>query len=703
MIIENENFCKMCFDKIADGQEICSKCDNKSNNELYPTVLEEGTVVGEKYVIGKVLGKGGFGITYLAYDCAGKKKVAIKEYFPDSLAHRDTGLTTLSLYTDGRYDDFKKGEESFYNEAKTLSLLSYNNNIVKVFEMFSENNTSYYVMEYLEGSDLKKHLMKNGPMPEKEVLSIMEHVMDAVSAVHSLDFLHRDISPDNIFLCKDGSVKLIDFGSARQVISQEAKTLTVMLKHGFAPFEQYKTHGVQGPWTDIYALGATIYYAITGKVPLDAPSRIDKPDLDMTNVSENLSWVLKGMLNIQPEYRFRSIKEVRDAMANSQNQAQQSIPPVQNVHTNAAGYSQSTGNNVTGNVPYSQQGAAMGNMPTSAFNPTSGNTTNSYNYAPSQKPPKKPKDKKKTKKIALICVGVFLGLIVAVTGISIASDPLSFRKFLLSSEYDHVGNFYDGYALVQKDFKYGFVDENGDVVVEPIYDYATSFEGGYASVEKDDKWGFIDTKGNVVIPLEYEGSSTATDYFQVEKDGFWGGIDLKGETVVPFRYTQSYNLPYELADLRKLNPSYEAVFTSNGIEEIDHKVYDDYNNTAVDVSEEGSIETMTYVYNGDTVVEYIDTLYVIKDKYPALSSSDIMEVLEETAKDYEGLSACTVNYYNKDEYCALSIRFEGLDSPANVAQMGDLVDGNASKVSKEKTEEGFINQGYVLKYIKADS
>ena len=708
MIIENESFCIKCFDKIGSQDELCDKCDSKRNNEIYPTVLEEGTVLGERYVVGKVLGKGGFGITYLSYDCVNKKKVAIKEYFPDSLAHRDTGLTTVSLYTDGRYDDFKKGEESFFNEAKTLSLLGYNENIVKVFELFSENNTSYYVMEYLEGSDLKTHLMKNGPMSEQKVLSIMEPVLNAVSAVHSLDFLHRDISPDNIFLCDDGSVKLIDFGSARQVISQEAKTLTVMLKHGFAPFEQYKTHGVQGPWTDIYALGATMYYAITGKVPLDAPSRIDNPELDMSKVSDNLSWVIKGMLNIQPEYRFRSISEVRAAMANSQMHSQQNAATVKNVPPSQLGvsaYPLGTGQNAASDTPYSQQGVAdMGTIPTSTVVAQNGNVTNTYNYAPAQKPPKKPKDKKKTKKIILICVCIVVGLIVAVTGIGIASDPLSFRELLLSAKYSYVGDYHDGYVVVHEDYKYGFLDENGNVAVALEYDYATNFSDGYACVEKDGKYGFIDTTGSVVIELKYdEAIGKYKDYFVVKKGYFWGGINEKDEIVVPFRYTQSYKLPYELADLRKLNPAYENVFISNGIEEIDLKVYDDDNNTAVTESEEGTIETMTYIYEGDVVKVFIDTLYIIKDRYSYLSSADLMEVLEETAKDYEDLSFCTVNYYNEDEYCALTIRFENLDQAENVSQMGDLIYGEGTGISREKTEEGYKDKGYALKYIENDS
>lgn len=711
MIIEDENLCILCFEKIEGEGDICDKCKGKRNNELYPTVLAEGTILNEKYIVGKVLGKGGFGITYLAYDPVYKTKVAIKEYFPDSLAHRDTGCTSLSLYTDGRYDDFKKGEDSFFNEAKTLSRLGYNENIVKVFEMFRENETSYYVMEYLEGMDLRCYLKSKGKLSEEKALEIMNPVFDAVAAVHKLDFLHRDISPDNILLCNDGRVKLIDFGSARQVMGQEAKTLTVMLKHGFAPFEQYKTHGEQGPWTDIYSLGATLYYIITGHVPLDAPSRMDNSELDMTGISDGISWLIRGMMNIHPEYRFRSISEVKNVLANAQ--AGGTGPAVQTGNVQNIPNSAPTGyaNSMQGiptsapNTVYPNsavQGVPVSAVPNSAVQNVPDSAVpyqNTYNYGPAPKQ-KKQMDKKKTKKTILICLGVIVGLIVAGSGISIITDPLGFKEFTLGMDYSYVGSYHEGYVVVGNDSKYGYANEEGELVIPLEYDSSNNFYDGVASVRKDGKYGYIDTKGDTVIDFIYDEAYNFSEGFaKVKKDDLWGAIDKNGKTVIDFRYTESYTMPYSLENVRKVNEEYLSVLSRHGIEEIDRKVYDDNNNSVIHDDGEGLVETLTYIYDDDMIVRYIDIMYFIRDYYPGVSSSKMMSILKETAAPYEKLSFCTVKYVEQDEYIAVVLDFEDLDKLENVSQMGDMItDGGKSLISKTKSEEGYKQNKYIFKF-----
>ena len=279
--VEDLYLCEYCFAKLSGGEDVCPVCGfQKDTYEPEAGVLPAGEILAGKYLIGKMLGRGGFGVTYLGFDIPGKKKVAIKEYLPDGLAARQPGQTMISVYTGEKENLFKKGAERFFEEAKMVSRFNGNPNIVSVYEFFYENQTAYFVMEYLDGMDLKKYTAKNGGKLEvDEAVRIIEPIMDALTVVHSAGVLHRDISPDNIFLTNDNEVKLIDFGAARQVIGEQSKSLSIVLKQGFAPIEQYQTHGHFGPWSDIYALCAAFYFMITGKVPEAAMDRMELDQL----------------------------------------------------------------------------------------------------------------------------------------------------------------------------------------------------------------------------------------------------------------------------------------------------------------------------------------------------------------------------------------------------------------------------------------
>lgn len=279
--VEDLYLCEYCFAELNREKDICPVCGfQKDTYEPEAGVLPAGEILAGKYLIGKMLGRGGFGITYLGFDIPGKKKVAIKEYLPDGLAARQPGQTMISVYTGEKENLFKKGADRFFEEAKMVSRFNGNPNIVSVYEFFYENQTAYFVMEYLDGMDLKKYTAKNGgKLPVDEAVKIIIPIMDALTIVHSAGVLHRDISPDNIFLTNDNEVKLIDFGAARQVIGEQSKSLSIVLKQGFAPIEQYQTHGHFGPWSDIYALCATFYFMITGKVPEAAMDRMELDQL----------------------------------------------------------------------------------------------------------------------------------------------------------------------------------------------------------------------------------------------------------------------------------------------------------------------------------------------------------------------------------------------------------------------------------------
>ncbi|MDR1532983.1 MAG: protein kinase [Clostridiales bacterium] len=321
--INDKIMCSSCFAQQSINSDICDVCgfDNAAAQEN-TGVLPMGMMLMGKYVVGKVLGRGGFGITYLAYDVAADKKVAIKEYFPDSLSYRVPGTASISSYTGEKKVFYETGSEKFYSEAKMLSRFNGNDNIINVIEFFYDNNTAYYVMEYVDGVDLKKYIAQHGgKLPYEEVIRVITPILYALIIVHSMDVLHRDISPDNIYITKTGGVKLLDFGAARQVLGEQSNSLSVILKQGFAPVEQYKKRGSHGPWSDIYSLGATIYYALTGKPPEESINRTEHDDLQMPSqlgikLPPAFEQILRKMLAVKPENRWQSMVELKEALQN---------------------------------------------------------------------------------------------------------------------------------------------------------------------------------------------------------------------------------------------------------------------------------------------------------------------------------------------------------------------------------------------------
>lgn len=274
-----------------------------------------GTLLRDRYLVGRALGEGGFGITYLGLDTSLERKVAIKEYFPTSFVKRESSLTLeVTCYTDVGRNYYEKGRDQFLKEARTMARLDKIPGIVRVLDYFPENNTAYIVMEYLEGITLKDLTAREGRIPAGEMLGLLEPVLKAMDAMHRAGVIHRDISPDNLMVLKDGTVTLMDFGCARDL--EGGHTMTVTLKHGFAPVEQYTGHG-QGPWSDIYALCATVYYCLTGKVPPRALERGDKesdpieppPKLGAELTPEQERALMKG-LAVRAGDRWRSAADL---------------------------------------------------------------------------------------------------------------------------------------------------------------------------------------------------------------------------------------------------------------------------------------------------------------------------------------------------------------------------------------------------------
>ena len=233
--------------------------------------LKEGQTLQE-YQIVRVLGAGGFGITYLAFDENLDKPVAIKEYLPNDLALRHDGTEVMAKSTEAQ-DDFKWGLEQFLREARILAKFNHPN-IIRINRFFEANGTGYIVMDYAEGQTLTEKIKETGTLSENQLKPLLLAISDGLKQAHSFGILHRDIKPGNIMLLDDGTPILIDFGSARQAIGVKSKSVTSIVTPGYAPIEQYDTNGRQGPWTDIYALGAVAFVALVGERPPDATGRI---------------------------------------------------------------------------------------------------------------------------------------------------------------------------------------------------------------------------------------------------------------------------------------------------------------------------------------------------------------------------------------------------------------------------------------------
>lgn len=314
-----ETFCVYCFEPLQEGVK-CSRCAHNAKESNEGQGLPTGILLGKRYLLGKVLGQGGFGITYLAWDLELKIKLAIKEYLPRDFVSRSKGKKDVSIYTGDASLYFEDGLNKFLEEARILARFEDYPNIVSVRDFFRENGTAYLVMNYLAGITLKEYLQqRNNRLSYQKTLEIMMPAMDALDKVHDVGILHRDISPDNIFITSEGMVKILDFGAARHALGEHSKSLSVVLKPGYAPEEQYRSQGKQGPWTDIYALAATMYRMLCAQVPAESLDRMAGevlmlPSQIAFDLPMEFDSVLMKALELKAENRYQSISEFQQAL-----------------------------------------------------------------------------------------------------------------------------------------------------------------------------------------------------------------------------------------------------------------------------------------------------------------------------------------------------------------------------------------------------
>lgn len=412
--MEGMKHCSGCMNELAEGQ-FCPHCGyNNSAIPENPIFIKPGTVING-FEFGKVLGHGGFGITYIGFDSKNNRKVAIKEFLPAELATRRSDSSNVSVFTGEKEQSFKTGIEKFKKEAEMLTNFRDFPGIVEGFELFEANNTAYFVMEYVEGITLKEFVaQKGGRIPFPTVRTILMPVIDALAEMHRKDILHRDISPDNIYITADKRVKLLDFGAARQTVQDQNKGLSVILKHGFTPKEQYFTKGNQGPWTDVYALGATAYYMMTGTVPQPALDRIELDKLvPLTSFSSEINSqadaIIRKALAVEEINRYQSVNDFKNALLNPETQAPlpQSTQPKINNSVPTQG-----GQTIMPENPQQPQGQ----QPQPVYQQPQMQQPNYQQPVYQQQPPMAPPKKKKGGVIALVVILGFLVLSMVCVG-----------------------------------------------------------------------------------------------------------------------------------------------------------------------------------------------------------------------------------------------------------------------------------------------
>ncbi len=311
-----KKYCINCMEQFDENLARCPHCGYDQTADPFPFGVKPDTILRGRYLVGRVLGQGGFGITYVGYDLTLELKVAIKEYFPTGIVTRNNTVSNQVQWNTVQIDgeQWKRGCESFLKEARRMAKLDSLPGIVRVRDTFPENQTAYIVMDFVEGENLKQKLMKNGAMSLEQCTAMLRPLMESLGEMHRKGLVHRDISPDNIMIRPDGSACLLDFGAAKDITLHQSMSSQQVAKKGFSPPEQYREKGHIGSWTDVYALCATIYYCVTGKLIPDAMDRMYEETVNLDTLPGNsfggASDVLRDGLRIHTEERIQTVEEL---------------------------------------------------------------------------------------------------------------------------------------------------------------------------------------------------------------------------------------------------------------------------------------------------------------------------------------------------------------------------------------------------------
>lgn len=304
--------CMGCMNQMEEHLTRCPYCgfdETTLHQESY--YLAPGTIIGGRYIVGRVISYGGYTVSYLGMDAAVNRKVMVKEYLPSDFSTRSEGETEITIYSGDAREQFEQGLTNFLNEANRIQHLSEPEGIAQIYDCIAENDTGYVISEYIEGNTLRKILDGGKRYSVEEARQFISKILVGLSKVHPLDIVHCDISPDSIVVSNDGTIKLLDFGATRYMTTANSKSLAIILKQGYAPEEQYRSQGIRGPWTDVYALGAVMYRMITGIIPQESVERtlvdeLKEPSRLGIEIPENIENALMNALNVYQQDRTPS-------------------------------------------------------------------------------------------------------------------------------------------------------------------------------------------------------------------------------------------------------------------------------------------------------------------------------------------------------------------------------------------------------------
>lgn len=313
--------CMNCF-SVKGQYEVCPFCGYAEGTPpKQPHYLMPGTLLGNRFIVGTVIGAGGFGITYKCFDTTLGVTVAVKEFYPAGLVNRAPGERRVGLLSGEKEGQYRERLQRFMMEAQSVAQFGKAKDIVNVFDFFEENGTAYIIMEYIDGVLLKDYLDKQGVIAPEAAMSIIMPIIDAVKKIHSKGIIHRDISPDNIFIANENAIKIFDFGAARLNDSKAGMAAEPVIKVGYSPLEQYRDKSKQGFYTDVYAVGAILYQMLTGVKPIESTERELKDELRSpkemgVKISSNMDRAVMEALGVRPELRFQGIQQFQEALLN---------------------------------------------------------------------------------------------------------------------------------------------------------------------------------------------------------------------------------------------------------------------------------------------------------------------------------------------------------------------------------------------------
>lgn len=408
-MVDIDKLCPGCMQHLKDSNTTCPHCGYPEKHLTVKDSLPVFSILAGKYLLGAPLGKGGFGITYIAMHLPDEKIVAIKEFFPANLAVRDTDNETVVPADDTKAVYYRTGMKSFSEEGRILYLLSDIEHVVHVAEQIQANNTTYLVMEYVPGISLKKYMKQQQKLfSEQETLTLMQPILIALQAMHQKGILHRDISPENLMLSPNNTLTLIDFGAARTFSRSDDDNLTVILKRGYAPEEQYHSNSRQGPWTDLYAVCAVMYQMLTGILPQEASARAEEDHLTPISRIEGLSLspsicaALEKGLQMDPMERYPDIGALMKVLYPAKKEAAREITDNSPKETHE--------------MDASEKNAELPKQSESANAPSSSINTHTHTYdqvsapVPDSTVSEKEPPKKKSRKRRYIAIGLIAAL-----------------------------------------------------------------------------------------------------------------------------------------------------------------------------------------------------------------------------------------------------------------------------------------------------